>query len=1812
MERTRRFFSPARGFTLIELMISVAILGLLLTGIYRIFMSQEKFTREQEQAAMMQEDFRALSEFLNQELSWAGFRAVGTAISKAAVSEVIFQADFPGGSNSATWVRYLFVNADKRLYRATASTSAAIAAAPLQVLADNVDSARFLYFDFVGSQYGSTTMTAPTFNASLNGINRVRAAITIRSKSPESTYVHPQYGDHYRRREGIIDIKLRNLEDVFVGGGAGTPGGCGFATLSLLNSSTYTACADTPIAAPVNVDGNPKFRVHVDFGTGQPDNTTPFYLFASGGYTFVAASDLTTPVNTSSSRTNGDQDFYLTFGPGCGGTAGQQVVVTGVFTPSEAGCVEKTTAPINIMVTPGLPAGFDRGVSFPTGISAEIIDLGTGVALSPQPPSLPACPGTEAVGVRLKVKVVDQCGNGIAGETVSFVADKGSFLAGTTDNGDGTYEIVYQPPNTVSGLSETDLITASWTNVGSDAATHTVTFGPGSPKDMNVGDIEGPRDGTGAFLYQFAKSGTNGFRIERVSNERVRVTFRVVDGCGNLVAGEESVLTASSSTGNVGPVTAVGDGTYWVEWENTTGCGAGSGGHTITITDTHILDVAKAQEVVTFDLLTTSEVARLVLGLSHLSGLKAGCTSDSVVVSARIERYDAAKNLCVNVPGPFPVTFVVAGQTPGKGNGSFSQTSPFDTSSLVSTSDGSGTATATLYPGTAVYDTDLVQKLVVTATADVQGAVSPITAESTISVDIVSSVPDGTSGFYDASFSIPKGVGEGSKSFPAGGRVYIQVKDCDENRNPLAMDSQSSPYLTLTLLSERTGDRLQVRLTETAANSALFRPGPLYGGDGGVPTADVGETGVALADNILQVRNGDRITAFFNDIDGPHQQTFSWEVYTSGPRWMVLYKVNGSADVDTILWGGSQITTLSAGDKYRPVLFFPEYANDGSLGVTASQIQDSTPGETQTYPLREYQDTGMMAPYVTAPDPYSILLSKTDPGAGYGSESWLLLPYTPVNVTVTWPPSPGTAVHTAVFRVRDSDLPVCTVTSPTSGSTVSGTVPVTVTGEDVYNAFDPGITEVRFYVDGIYISSALAPLPVVSPWSFTFDWQTVDSLGNPLYLDGSHIFTGYARDRAGNWSLISPAVTVTLANGILPLTIISPPANSVWSSRVPVTVTTTVDLALGSYTVSLTADGTTVPLTRTGPDTWTGEWSTSSSSDGTHLLAATLRDNVANSATSATQPVIVDHSGPAISFSTSPYWVNAGSFPIAINITITDANGVDPASITAAISGACPEDLTLTPTGIDTYQAMYYGPCSGVVGSITLTVAARDLATPPNTGTASASASIDTKLPVMDPLLVTPLYGSSFSYYGHTIAGFLRGPETVSSSVLDDYPALAAVVIQSLGEPRQGMSGSGLVVDTLVPVAPATGAFSYAWGTTGSRPGGGFFEDGLYLVAVGGLDRALNATLTPRWGLYYLDNGIPWCGGPWPGGGPIGLYGGNLRFNADANFGFLQRVELVVMQNGEHPDTSTPLFSRTVDFAQALQALRNDGTVTWRPSGLPDGVYHGYIRATDWAGNQPRVWDGVRGVYTTWNGPNWIDLSTVRLDSPVGTFSSPGSGYNLQLTGRVLAGAVPKGGVEVRVRVTRYDAAWTYLGQWDNWSFPAYSAASDGGFNIDVGSSMPFAAGDRCYADFYLGPSQSYQGYLRGDSAPLPLLIGWLASGRRSVLDPQATVTPMGGTSYQIALSGTLTDTGTGPVTSGVAMNLNYYQYDQNGNTEASYPVTALTDGSGKFTAVFNLTLDPGDRLSIDVQDDLLNGMGWVNSDWQGWRWPCVLNLGFN
>jgi len=100
----------------------------------------------------------------------------------------------------------------------------------------------------------------------------------------------------------------------------------------------------------------------------------------------------------------------------------------------------------------------------------------------------------------------------------------------------------------------------------------------------------------------------------------------------------------------------------------------------------------------------------------------------------------------------------------------------------------------------------------------------------------------------------------------------------------------------------------------------------------------------------------------------------------------------------------------------------------------------------------------------------------------------------------------------------DTGSPTATITTPTNGSTVQGTITISASGSDAVTSGSTdtaGLIGMQFFLDGTALTG-----PLAAPGPFSIGWNTT-SVGN-----GQHTITATAIDQVGNTGSASVSVTV--------------------------------------------------------------------------------------------------------------------------------------------------------------------------------------------------------------------------------------------------------------------------------------------------------------------------------------------------------------------------------------------------------------------------------------------------------------------------------------------------------------------------------------------------------------------------------------------------------------------------------------------------------------------------------------------------------------
>ncbi len=180
------------GFTLVELMACILIAGVLLAGIYYVFISQQEAFSAQEQVAEMTQNIRGALDLMTREIRLAGYKSsTGTfnGIQTASANSIRILADLnqDGGTSGANEdITYTYDTGTMQIWRNDVSLP----------IADNITNLSFSYTLVDG------TVTPNPSNPA--NIRKVTITITAR------TTIHDHAGV-YRTITLNTDVTPRNL-----------------------------------------------------------------------------------------------------------------------------------------------------------------------------------------------------------------------------------------------------------------------------------------------------------------------------------------------------------------------------------------------------------------------------------------------------------------------------------------------------------------------------------------------------------------------------------------------------------------------------------------------------------------------------------------------------------------------------------------------------------------------------------------------------------------------------------------------------------------------------------------------------------------------------------------------------------------------------------------------------------------------------------------------------------------------------------------------------------------------------------------------------------------------------------------------------------------------------------------------------------------------------------------------------------------------------------------------------------------------------------------------------------------------------------------------------------------------------------------------------------------------------------------------------------------------------------------------------------------------------------------------------------------
>jgi hypothetical protein len=383
--------------------------------------------------------------------------------------------------------------------------------------------------------------------------------------------------------------------------------------------------------------------------------------------------------------------------------------------------------------------------------------------------------------------------------------------------------------------------------------------------------------------------------------------------------------------------------------------------------------------------------------------------------------------------------------------------------------------------------------------------------------------------------------------------------------------------------------------------------------------------------------------------------------------------------------------------------------------TTAPQIQMSVPGSVSGQVVLSatasdnvgvthvelYKDSVLYATAQTAP--YTFYWDTTTETNGAHT------------VSVKAYDAAGNSASTPVYTTNvsntpaDTTSPVVSITAPSSGATVSGTlVKVSINATD-----NVAVSKTELYIDNVLISTAA-----------TYSWDTTK------IINGSHTLTAKAYDAAGNVGT-SGSVTVTVSNTTAdtqsPTTTLSAPSNGATVSG-SVSVSATASDNVGVSKVEWYKDGALRGTDTTAPYLWT--WDTTLDADGAHVLqtkaydaagnigaSAQISVTVSNAVAMPPPPTSADLTPPNISIASPQNGATLKSNGTqSVAASASDASGIS--KITLAIDG------TLVKTCLAATSCSYsWNMKSTTTGTHSITATATDNAVDHNTASVTASVT---------------------------------------------------------------------------------------------------------------------------------------------------------------------------------------------------------------------------------------------------------------------------------------------------------------------------------------------------------------------------------------------------------------------------------------------------------------------------------------------------------
>lgn len=216
-----------QGFTLVELMVTLAMSGIIVAVVYAAYIIQQKTYRNQGQVVEMQQNIRASLELMSSEIRMAGYDPTGDAdatISTANATQLAYTQDLDengsiGGAGTNESIAYGFLPADDAGNDGIADTLTAAfrrnTGGGLQPIAENIHAINFYY-----TLDDGTSVAAPTDPSKIAAVKISMLAVseqrdpkytdTRTYATGDPTVTWGPFNDNYRRRLLTSTVNFRN------------------------------------------------------------------------------------------------------------------------------------------------------------------------------------------------------------------------------------------------------------------------------------------------------------------------------------------------------------------------------------------------------------------------------------------------------------------------------------------------------------------------------------------------------------------------------------------------------------------------------------------------------------------------------------------------------------------------------------------------------------------------------------------------------------------------------------------------------------------------------------------------------------------------------------------------------------------------------------------------------------------------------------------------------------------------------------------------------------------------------------------------------------------------------------------------------------------------------------------------------------------------------------------------------------------------------------------------------------------------------------------------------------------------------------------------------------------------------------------------------------------------------------------------------------------------------------------------------------------------------------------------------------------